>query len=222
VAFLNLDLGELPDEPDELYALADVANLACGGHAGDAATVARAVARCRAGGAAIGAHPSYPDREGFGRRRLALAPAEVGRAVTDQCALLAAAAGAVSYLKPHGALYHAADEDEALAAALLDAAVATLGAVTVIGPAGGALATAATVRGLPYAREGFADRGRVEVAPGRWRLVPRGTAGALITDPAAARAQAEALVREGLVETICVHGDTPGAVAIARAVKAAL
>jgi UPF0271 protein len=190
-----------------------VANLACGGHAGDAASVARALACCRAAGTGVGAHPSYPDREGFGRRVLDLPPAEVGRSVATQCALLA---GVARHVKPHGALYHAADRDAALAAAVLDAAVAALGTdLTVIGPAGGALAAAAAERRLRFAREGFADRG---LRPDG-TLLPRGAPGAVLTDPAAARAQAEALVRSGAVDTICVHGDTPDAVAIARAVR---
>jgi 5-oxoprolinase (ATP-hydrolysing) subunit A len=212
--FLNIDLAELPDEPVELYSLADLANLACGGHAGDETSIARAVALCRAGGAAIGAHPSYPDREGFGRRRLDLPVAEVARAVGEQCATLRRIAGAVHHVKLHGALYHAADADSVLARAVLDAAVAALGDVAVIGPPGGALAAAAGK--LRYLREGFADRGMDESG----RLLPRGTPGALITDPAAAAAQALRLADH--VDTLCVHGDSPGAVAIAWAVKASL
>lgn len=211
--FMNMDLGELPDEPEELYRLAQVANIALGAHAGDAGTIARARERCRAGGALVGAHPSYPDREGFGRRKLEMPAGSLAESVAEQCARLPDAL----YLKPHGALYHAADADPALAAAVLDGA-AVLGRPTVIGPAGGALEAAARGRGWPFAREGFADRGFRELAPGRYALLPRGQPGALL-DVAAARAQAKSLLDAGHIDTICVHGDTPDAVAIATAVR---
>jgi UPF0271 protein len=208
---VNIDLAELPDEPDELYALADLANLACGGHAGDDALLARAVELCRAHGAGIGAHPSYPDREGFGRRRLAMSPAEVAASVRAQCARLPFA----THLKPHGALYHAADEDDALAAAVVAAARDAIpGLAAVIAPPSGALARAAAAHGLRLLREGFADRG-VDAATGR--LIPRDRPGAVISDPAAAVARAAALAPE--VDTLCVHGDNPAAVAVARAVR---
>src|SRR6188768_4377045 len=96
---VNIDLAELPAEPEEPYAATDLANLACGGHAGDPAILARALELCRAHGVAVGAHPSYPDREGFGRRRLAMSPAEVAASVREQCATLSGVA--VTHLKPH-------------------------------------------------------------------------------------------------------------------------
>lgn len=224
---LELDAGEHADEPEELWALFDVLCVACGGHAGDAASMARLAALCaRTGGPALGAHPSYPDRAGFGRRSLAaeLSPAALAAAVEAQCAALAAAARAhgavVAWLKPHGALYHDAAADAALAAAVLDGARAGLGggAFTVIGPPRGALRDAAAARGLAYAREGFADRRRRPDGS----LVPRGEAGALVTDPAVAAAQARELAAAGGVDALCVHADTPSALAIARAVRAAL
>ena len=116
--FLNIDLGELPDEPEVLYRLAQVANIALGGHAGDETSIATARARCAAGGARVGAHPSYPDRAGFGRRQLEMSALELAESVAEQCARLPDALS----LKPHGALYHAADADAALAAAVLDGA----------------------------------------------------------------------------------------------------
>jgi UPF0271 protein len=210
---LNIDLGELSDEAEELYRLAHVANIALGAHAGDAGTIARARERCRAGGTIVGAHPSYPDREGFGRRKLEMPAHELAESVAEQCARLPDAL----YLKPHGALYHAADADPALATAVLDGA-AVLGRPTVIGPAGGALEAASRERGWPFAREGFADRGFRELAPGRYALLPRGQPGALLGVDAA-RAQARALLDAGHIDTICVHGDTPDAVAIATAVR---
>lgn len=221
MALMNLDAGEHDDEPEALWAMFDVLNIACGGHAGDAASIDRVVAWCAASGCAIGAHPSYPDREGFGRRTLAIEPAALARSVGDQCAALAQAARrhdrAVSYVKPHGALYHDAAADPAIARAVVTAAADALGdAITVIGPPGGALREAAAARGLGYAREGFADR-RMRPDGG---LVPRSEPGALLTDPAEAAAQARVLA--GRVDTICCHADTPGALAIAGAVHRAL
>jgi UPF0271 protein len=181
----------------------------------------RAVALCVAHGAAVGAHPSYPDREGFGRRPMTLAPDALRRIVGEQCARLAAIAReagvAIGFMKPHGALYHQALADEATAEAIVVAAQVALGArVTVVGA--GALARAAARASMPFAREGFADR--ASRADGT--LVPRGEPGAMLLDPAAAAARALALAGGGDIETICVHGDTPGAVAVARAVRAAL
>jgi UPF0271 protein len=122
-------------------------------------------------------------------------------------------------VKPHGALYHDAARELAIAEAVVRGATAGLGdAITIIGPPRGALVDAAKARGLAYAREGFADR-RMR-ADGS--LVPRTDAGALIEDPDEAAAQAVRLVRDGEIDTICVHGDTPNALAIARAVHAAL
>jgi UPF0271 protein len=220
---LNIDLGEIAGEPDELYAIAHVANIACGGHAGDAASMARAVALCVAHGTRVGAHPSYPDREGFGRRRLPLAPDAMRERVAEQCGALAAIARsagvAVAFVKAHGALYHAANGDTALARAVVDGAIDALGtAITFIGPPRGEVATAAARSGLAFAREGFADRATRPDGS----LVPRDQPGALVLDPAAAAARARALADSGGGDTICVHGDTPGAVAIARAVRAAL
>ncbi len=220
---LNVDLGELPDEPTELYALATVVNVACGGHAGDASSMRAAVALARAAGTRIAAHPGYEDREGFGRRRGFAPPDSVGAQVEAQCAVLAAIAAAggvtVDLMKPHGALYHDASSDPALAAAVVLAARAALGpAVTIVGPASGELHVAALRHALGYQREGFADRG-YDAAGG---LLARGTPGAILADPVAAGAQALALARRGTLETLCVHGDTPGAVVIAAAVRRAL
>ncbi len=220
---LNVDLGEVPGEPDLLYTYAHVANIACGGHAGDGASMRRAVQLCRARGALVGAHPSYPDPDGFGRRALAIAPEALRASVAEQCGRLAKIAGAmgadVATMKPHGALYHAATEQAALADAVVGGAADALGpAVVVVGPARGELAAAAGRAHLVYAREGFADR--ATGADGK--LVPRGHVGALLTDPAVCAEHARALASRGDVDTVCVHGDTPGSVSIARAVRAAL
>jgi UPF0271 protein len=220
---LNIDLGELPDEPEALYESAHIAHVACGGHAGDEATMAHAVALCMRHKAAVGAHPSYPDRAGFGRRRVTLGATELRATVREQCARLAMVAAdagvGVRFVKAHGALYHAAGEDHGVAAALVEGALAALGpGVTLVGPARGELPAAAARAGLAFLREGFADR--ATRADGT--LVPRGEAGALILDPPVAAARARMLSARGDVDTICVHGDTPGAVAIARAVRQAL
>lgn len=218
---MNLDAGEYPDEPEALWALFDVLNIACGGHAGDAASMERVVRWCTGSDCAIGAHPSYPDRPGFGRRSLAIEPAALAATVAEQCGALAAIARrhdrSVAYVKPHGALYHDANASPALACAVVGAAVEALGAdVVVIGPPAGALRDAAVARGLRYASEGFADRRMRE----NGSLVPRTEPGALLTEPTEAAAQARALAAR--VDTICVHADTPGALAIAGAVHRAL
>jgi UPF0271 protein len=221
---LNIDAGEHDDEPEELYALADVVNVACGGHAGDARSMERVLRACKEHGTAVGAHPSYEDREGFGRRELPVDPRELGAGVLRQCRALKAIADRVGvevlYVKPHGALYHAANRDPRIAAAVRDGAVTGLDRtpVTLIGPPEGALRELGRDPVLSYAREGFADRGMRPDGT----LVPRGEPGALITDPAAARAQARRLAASGAYDTLCVHGDTPDAVVIARAVKSEL
>ena len=206
---LNLDAGEHDDEPPALWQLADIVCIACGGHAGDEASMRRVLAVARE----VGAHPSYPDREGFGRRTIAIAPADLAATVREQCARLAAL-GEVAYVKPHGALYHDANRDPVLARALLEGATAALGAVAVIGPARGALHDAAIAAGLRYLREGFADRATRPDGS----LVPRSEPGALIEDPALAAARA----RELDCDTVCIHADTPGSLAIAHAVRTVL
>jgi UPF0271 protein len=181
-----------------------------------------ALERCVAHGTRAGAHPSFPDREGFGRRPWSGPDDALRRALDTQCAALAREARAlgtcIMHAKPHGALYHAVAHDPAVARATVAAVVAALGPVTIVGPPSGALRDAARAFGLPYAREGFADRATRPDGS----LVPRAEPGALITDPSAVRERAKAIVAAGSVDTLCVHGDTPGAVALARAVRTAL
>jgi UPF0271 protein len=220
---LDIDLGELQGEPEALYACAHLANVACGGHAGDEASMRRAVALCMAHGTRVGAHPSYPDRAGFGRRPMQMAPDDLRACVAEQCARLyevAREAGAkLAYVKAHGALYHAARVDSDVASALVDGAVDALGTgITIVGPPAGELLAAATRAGVHYAREGFADRATRPDGT----LVPRGEPGALVTDPSAAARRALELAAAGGFDAVCCHGDTPGAVAIARAVRDAL
>jgi UPF0271 protein len=220
--FLNVDAGELPDEPAELYALAHAVSIACGGHAGDERSMERVLRECARAGTRAGAHPSYEDREGFGRRDLAVKPNVLGASVEAQCGRLAEVARAcgvtLSHVKAHGALYHAANRDPEVARVVVEAARKALGATLVVGPPEGELRRAAAAAGLAFAREGFADRAmRTDGS-----LVPRGEPGAVIEDVAAARAQAKALVASGQFDTLCVHGDSRAALAIARAVRSEL
>jgi UPF0271 protein len=218
---LNLDAGELDHESEQLWRMFDVLGIACGGHAGDARSMRRVLAFCASDGIRVGAHPSYPDREGFGRRSLAIEPAALEASIAAQCSALAAIARetgvTVESVKPHGALYHDARTQPVLAEAVIRGAIAALGSsLAVIGPPAGALHDAALAHGLRYAREGFADR----TARPDGTLVPRGEPGALIVEPAHAAARALAIARD--VDTICIHADTPGALSIARAVREAL
>jgi UPF0271 protein len=219
---LNLDGGEHDDEPPLLYRLADVVHVACGGHAGDRASMGRVVELCMREGTEIGAHPSYVDREGFGRRELAVEPDRLEADIREQCAELRSVAeekGArVTSAKPHGALYHVAHRDPAIARACVRGIEAALGRVAIVGLPGGALEAEAIRAGHPYLREAFADRG---LRPDG-TLVPRGQPGAVLHDPALAAARTRSLLSNADVDTLCVHGDTPEAVAIASAVRAVL
>lgn len=219
---LNLDAAELDDEPDALTPLADLLNLACGAHAGDLALATRALRRARRHGIAVGAHPSFPDREGFGRRDLHLTDAALRETLSAQLSWLRDLAHdeglGLSHVKPHGALYHAATARPDIAECLCDVTADTLGAVTLVGIGNGALHAAARARGWPFLREGFADRGYT--ADGG--LIPRGAPGDVLTDLDAVRAQVRRLLRTGEVDTVCVHGDGAHALPIARAVREAL
>ncbi|PTL79548.1 LamB/YcsF family protein [Vitiosangium sp. GDMCC 1.1324] len=220
---LNIDLGELPDEDERLYTYAQVANIACGGHAGDEHSMRRALEACARHGTRAGAHPSYEDRAHFGRQELQVAPEVLRAQVAAQCARLMALSTDVGvpvrYAKPHGALYHAANREPALARAVLDGVVESLGSgITFIGPGSGALREAARAAGLDYACEGFADRGTRPDGS----LIPRGQPGAVLTDPVVARENALRLALGGTVDTLCVHGDSPGAVEMAREVRGVL
>jgi UPF0271 protein len=207
---LNADVGEGFDTDLELFGIVTSANVACGFHAGDADTM-RAACEAAAG-LAVGAHISYRDREGFGRRELGVDPATIEAEAAEQIALLQEASGGrVAYVKPHGALYHRASHDDACAAAVV-AAAAPLG---VLGFPGSRLLAHAHDAGLLAVAEGFADRGYA--ADGL--LVARGDPGAMLDEEAAAR-QAVAVASQ--VGSLCIHSDTPGAAPLARRVRAAL
>ncbi len=218
VVRLDIDLGELPDEPEALYACAHLANVACGGHAGDRASIATAKMLALRHGARLGAHPSYPDREGFGRAAMSMSVAALVASIREQCELFVAAGARATHVKMHGALYHAIDRDAGRARAVLAACRDVLGVVDVLGPPDGSTASAAAVLGMPFLREGFADRG---LRPDG-SLVPRGEAGALIEDPAVAATQAMMLARSARYDVLCVHGDGAHAVDVARAVREVL
>ncbi|WP_335988981.1 LamB/YcsF family protein [Glycomyces sp. MUSA5-2] len=234
---LNADLGEgfgrweLTDDA-ALLRIVTSANVACGFHAGDPATLRRVCELAAAAGVRIGAQVSYRDLAGFGRREMDVPPAELAAEIAYQIGALrvfAEAAGShVAYVKPHGALYHRAGRDPAQAAAVAEGArLAGIGLV--LTQRGGELDRAATAAGLRVAGEAFADRGYLSDG----RLVPRGAPGALLA-PAAAVLQALDLAAHGEVtavdgtrttiaaESICVHGDGPDAVAVAAAIRAAL
>jgi UPF0271 protein len=237
---LNADLGESfgawsMGADEALLAHVTSANVACGFHAGDPSVMDRTVALALRAGVAIGAHPGYHDLRGFGRREIAADPAEVEADVLYQAGALDAfvrSHGArLRHVKPHGALYIQAARDEALALAIARG-VARLGrGLSLVGLAGSAaLRAAAAAEGLRFAAEAFVDRAYDR----QGRLVPRSHPGALVSDPAAAAERAVRLVREGVVvsiegpavevaaETLCLHGDGPRALAVARAVREAL
>ncbi len=219
---LNVDLGELPDEPKELYSIATTVNIACGGHAGDTASMKRALTLAAESGAKVTAHPSYADTQGFGRRPRFSEPARARDAILQQCTRLAAIADqlgiAVRSVKPHGALYHDASGDADYAAALIDGCQQALELETIVGFPDTALEDIVKARGIGFVREGFADRRYDE----DWQLVPRSRPGALLVEPEACVTQAVSLARMGKVGTICIHGDTPHALTIGRAVRRAL
>jgi UPF0271 protein len=221
---LNADLGEdasaLHTTQPELVALIDLANVACGGHAGDDVTMRATVQQCLARGVQIGAHPSYPDRAGFGRTRIAMERAALLSSLRDQIdALLRIAAeegGRVLHVKPHGALYHDVSDDPVLARAFAALCTSLVPAGAIVLRAGCVGVAALQSDGVRVWREAFADRG----TDASGRLLARGTPGALLTDPTGAAQRARGLV--GACDTVCLHADTPNAVAIAAAVRAAL
>ena len=236
---LNADLGESygawrMGDDDAMFALVTSANVACGFHAGDPLTMRRSARLAAQHGVALGAHPGYRDRAGFGRRALAVAIDELAAEVVYQVGALAATARSagveVRYVKAHGALYHRLSVDPAAARAFAEAVAVYDASLPILGQPVSEIEAAAQVASLTFVREAFVDRGYV--ADGS--LAPRGDPGAVIDDPAAASDRALELVETGGIaaddgsrvelapDSLCLHGDTPGAVAIGRAVRAAL
>jgi UPF0271 protein len=236
---LNADLGESfgawPMGQDaQLMAIVTSANVACGGHAGDPATMRRTVRLARAHGVAVGAHPGFPDLLGFGRREIQMSPQDVEDLVLYQVSALAGIARAegvrLQHVKAHGALYNMACRDEALAEAIARAVLACDPTLVLFGLPDSALIQAGLDAGLPVAAEAFADR--AYHADGS--LVSRSIAGSVLHDVDTVVARAVAMACERTVEpvdgpaisfepdTICVHGDTPGAAALAGAIRRGL
>lgn len=230
---LNADIGEGCDDGALMPYLARV-SIACGGHTGDIASMVAALRLAAEHGATVGAHPSYPDRAGLGRRAMDASAEAIGIWVTQQTEALAEQAArlrlSLAHVKPHGALYNVAARDRDVAEAVARAVAAFDPGLALVGLSGSQLIAAGQAAGLAVLNEAFADR-RYQ---GNGQLVSRETTGALITDPDEAAQQARALAqgapiftREGLplsirAETLCLHSDTPNALNIARAVHAAL
>jgi 5-oxoprolinase (ATP-hydrolysing) subunit A len=231
---LNADLGEGSGHDDELFKLITSANIATGFHVGDAGTMRAAVSAAQTHGVSIGAHPSLFDRQNFGRKEIEVTPEEVFDAVVYQLGVFQAiaerAVARANHVKPHGALYNMAARDQALGDAVARAIKAVDPALILFAPDRSALARAGQSHGLQIVCEVFADRNYL--ADGT--LVPRSRADALLHDPEEASARVVRMLREGKVrsvdgvdvdlraETICVHGDTEGAVQFARALRARL
>jgi 5-oxoprolinase (ATP-hydrolysing) subunit A len=236
---LNADVGEgLGPWPmgadDALIPLVTSVNVACGFHAGDPVTMRRTVRLALEAGCAVGAHPGYPDLAGFGRRAMAIAPDELGAAVLYQVAALAGVAraegGGLTHVKPHGALYHRLTTDRGAAEAVATAVARFDERLRLVAPPGSVLLEAAAAAGLRTLVEGFADR--IYEADGRLRS--RDEPGALHATSEGAAAQALSIARDARAtavdgtpvdvpaDTLCVHSDTPGAAAIAGAVRRVL
>ena len=231
---LNCDVGEESGSDPAIMPQVTSANIACGAHAGDPATMRETLLLAARHGVAVGAHPGYPDREGFGRREMGLTPREIYDTVTDQIRALVDIARAlaipVAHVKPHGALYNAAAVDARVARSIVRAVFDTDPDLLLYALAGSVLITEAELVGVRAIGEAFADRGYDSSGV----LTPRGSAGALIDDPAAAAARVLRMVMGRVVacsdgsdisiraETICIHGDGPHAADIAREVRRVL
>jgi 5-oxoprolinase (ATP-hydrolysing) subunit A len=231
---LNADLGEGSGHDEELFELISSANVATGFHAGDSDTLHAALLVAKKHGVAVGAHPSFFDRENFGRKELEISGEEAFDAVAYQLGVFEAVASAAgvrpNHVKPHGALYNMAVRDEKLADAIALAIESVDPKLILFAPAKSAMERAAKKTKLQVAREIFADRNYLNDG---W-LVPRTRPDALLHDPKEAAQRVLRMLREGKVrsvegrdvevrgETICVHGDTPGAVEFARELRSQL
>ena len=234
---LNSDLGEgfgpwAMGDDAAMLGIVTSANVACGGHASDPETMYRTLVTARERGVVVGAHPGYADREGFGRRVIPMAPPEIARMVAAQVGALAGiavmAGVRLAYVKPHGALGNLAAEDGAVAQAI--AGVARAMGLPVLAISGTALEGACRTAGVTVFSEVFADRAYLPDG----RLVPRARAGAVIHDAEAAVARLVGFLRSGempcldggtvrlAAQSVCVHSDTAGAVAMARDIRARL
>jgi len=236
---INCDMGEsfgpwrMGDDA-AIMPLVSSANIACGFHGGDPATIRKTVKLAMDAGVAIGAHPSLPDLMGFGRRAMRISTQDMYDYVLYQAgavgAFVRAAGGRLHHVKCHGALYNMAATDAAMAGAMAEAVKALGPGVMLYALAGSRMVESAALAGVPVIEEAFADRSYLPDGT----LTPRGTAGAMIEDEAQAVQQAIAMVEHGMVVTsgggsfglrpgtICLHGDQPGALRFAKALRAAL
>jgi UPF0271 protein len=231
---LNADMGESYLEPrigsdEELVKLVSSASLACGFHGGDPLTMMKTMEMCKANG--VGAHPSFPDREGFGRMEMEMPSAELEVGILYQVSALKGMSESLDlrlqHVKPHGALYNMAAKREDYARAIVEAVAAISKDLILIVPFDSVIDRTAKSVGPNVAREGFPERGYLDDG----RLAPRGTVGSLITEPAALAERAVEMVTKGSVtavsgkpvdlkvDTLCVHSDTPGAPTIAREIR---
>lgn len=233
---LNCDLGEgeAAETTTALLALVDLANVACGGHAGDEETMRRVVREALGRGVQTGAHPGWVDRENFGRAAVEVSAGELTRLLGEQVRALqrvaAGEGGRVGHVKLHGVLYQLCDERPELAEACVDWMESELEGVPLIVGAGGLLHAVGEARGVPLLREIFAERGYADEA----RLLPRGEAGALLDDPLRVAGRIRDWQTSGYLEvgrgkkwlveaeTVGVHADSAGSVGLARAVREVL
>ena len=231
---INADLGEGAGHDEQLLQLVTSANIACGLHAGDDQTMRATLLAAKQRGVAVGAHPSFNDRENFGRREISIPSNELIALVAYQLGAFAAMAESVGmrpqHMKPHGALYNMAARDEEIADAVVQAVCRFDRELIVFAPAASALSRAAEASELRVAREVFADRNYMRDGS----LVPREHPQALLHDPEQAANRVFRMLREDKVQaidgsdvdvhadTVCVHGDTPGAVSFARELRLAL
>jgi UPF0271 protein len=228
---LNCDVGEGAGDDARILPLVSSVNVACGFHAGDPSSIRETIRLAKRHGVAVGAHPSYPDRAGFGRAPMDRSPNAVRDDVVYQVgalkALCHAEGVALVHVKPHGALYNAAAQDPEIAAAIAEAVRSVDPGLLVVCLAGSPMVRVVRGLGLACAEEAFADRGYTA----QGTLMPRGQPGALIDAPAAVAERASRMARERRVvadggleisvtaDTLCLHGDTPGAAALAAAVR---
>lgn len=226
---LNADLGEGGAWDSELLALVSSANISCGAHAGDEADIRAALRAARQNSVRVGAHPSYPDRDTVGRKAMAMSALQLQQSLLDQLAYLRNLANessvAIQFVKPHGALYNLAAQDPVLATQVANTIKSFDATLTLVGLAGSQLLRAGREAGLRTCSEAFVDR--AYQADGS--LMPRSCIGAVIEDTEMAVQQALSIITEqrvrtcdgkmiGIVaDTLCIHGDTPQALAFARA-----
>lgn len=222
---LNADLGEGRGDDAVIMPLVSSCNIACGGHAGDEASIRQSLVLAAENGVAVGAHPSYPDKEHFGRRSISLSPEALRESLGGQLHLFGALAKeakqATHHVKPHGALYHDLSRDDHLAEVFLTAAKEECPGAAIVGLAGSRFLTTCKSLGFKVISEGFADRRYLPDGS----LVPREQPDAVIHEPREQARQAVKLANADApppVETICLHGDTPGAIDAAKLIRGAL